>query len=196
MHTATQRAELLLKIGPNVSVKDIHPALLYGVVPAMAPHWDLTFWGTNIDHCDEEGQKTLGVQRTFASQNKHDKKQITLSEQDIANIHEFTTNGGYARTHPDSISITAAQILAAHKHIAPKWDDLIMPEPCDDLPPDHVNMFADGAFMNPTNQAWSLGAAGTWTSLPQQPHDTTNPAFATERLMQPCNAQPTLRRLE
>ena len=53
---------------------------------------------------------------------------------------------------------TTFQLLRGHNQNT----KLTLPTPCNDTPPDNINVYTDGTLQHPHSQGFCLGAAAAW----------------------------------
>ena len=62
LHDVRQKA--IVKFCPGLKPEMLHPAMLYGIAPAMSPLHYCINWGTTLDHVQDDNiKRCLGIAR-------------------------------------------------------------------------------------------------------------------------------------
>jgi hypothetical protein len=117
----------------------------------MCKEMHTTYWGkkeSDIKTQDPQARVKMGLPK--------DKKEWVRKDCQNEEAESLYKSKGIRSEH-----LNARQVFSKVRGKIPT-QELKKPNPCNEQPPEEINVFSDGSFRNPRKQAWSLSAAGVW----------------------------------
>ena len=150
--------------------------MLFGIAPALTPHPDHTFWGDDIANLidDLDTQTAVGIGRTIKTKNGSHTHSVTITPEAISVINAFCNDYDTTDERDRIERTTAAQIVAHLRNARFNIASFQLPDPCNELPPDDVNIYCDGSEINGSHHDYSLAAAGVWIPADANPDHGAN----------------------
>ena len=104
---------------PGLHVDALHPAIRFGIAPAMSVSHNHSFWGSTVDGLSDAFKTLTGARTTLCTEHGDDRRPTITTPQDasIQTICAINTSHGHVNDDSDGeddnpVKLTAHQVVA------------------------------------------------------------------------------------